>query len=261
MSDKISLYDAVVNKKSKIIRTIHDYYQLALEMKDKNSFLLTNIRNLNKPQKKFDPEGNVTDRIISRYKQFHDTKDREFPLETVMIKVQEARHDEEIGNATIHVGYNSDQLARGQNALAFAIGYDIYFRDGKYRPETEEGRALLAHELKHVAQHNENPSEDNRTVEELEHEAIIAEKDEIEDLEPYIEIRQGNQTYCVTIEQYNQIEDLALRELEHRIIMEDHKMSDEKYLKLLCNYEKFLKEEPRKRAEFIRKNTKYRKRR
>ena len=32
------------------------------------------------------------------------------------------------------------------------LGTDIFFRNGAYRPETEEGRKILAHELTHVAQ-------------------------------------------------------------------------------------------------------------
>jgi Domain of unknown function (DUF4157) len=40
------------------------------------------------------------------------------------------------------------------NAQAFTQGCDIYFNEGKYNPESSEGKRLLAHELTHVAQQN-----------------------------------------------------------------------------------------------------------
>ena len=40
-------------------------------------------------------------------------------------------------------------------AQAFTHGSDIYFNDGKYNPDTESGKLLLAHELTHVIQQGE----------------------------------------------------------------------------------------------------------
>ena len=52
----------------------------------------------------------------------------------------------------VHTGGEADRLSRSLGAEAFTTGSDIYFRDGQYRPETEGGKELLAHELTHVAQ-------------------------------------------------------------------------------------------------------------
>lgn len=52
----------------------------------------------------------------------------------------------------IHTGGDAIQLNRDLAAHAFTHGKDIYFNAGKYRPETVEGRRLLAHELTHVIQ-------------------------------------------------------------------------------------------------------------
>lgn len=49
----------------------------------------------------------------------------------------------------VHTGA---QAARAVNATAFTHGNDIYFRPGSYRPESVDGRRLIAHELAHVAQ-------------------------------------------------------------------------------------------------------------
>ena len=50
------------------------------------------------------------------------------------------------------------QLARSVNALAFTAGGNIVFGAGQYRPETNEGKRLLAHELTHVVQQSNHTS-------------------------------------------------------------------------------------------------------
>ncbi len=48
------------------------------------------------------------------------------------------------------------------------LGTDIFFRNGAYRPETEEGRKILAHELTHVAQNKRLEEYRGASREELE---------------------------------------------------------------------------------------------
>ena len=43
-------------------------------------------------------------------------------------------------------------MANRIQARAFTSGSDVYFAQGQYRPGTEHGDHLLAHELAHVAQ-------------------------------------------------------------------------------------------------------------
>ncbi|CAM5691251.1 hypothetical protein SVIOM74S_08174 [Streptomyces violarus] len=45
------------------------------------------------------------------------------------------------------------ELDRDQQAATVAVGQDIFFGEGQYQPGTEQGRALLAHELLHTIQH------------------------------------------------------------------------------------------------------------
>lgn len=52
----------------------------------------------------------------------------------------------------IHTEENAAQMNNELNAQAFTHGKDIYFNKGKYNPETSEGKHLLAHELTHVVQ-------------------------------------------------------------------------------------------------------------
>lgn len=50
----------------------------------------------------------------------------------------------------IHTGPRAAQAAQAINARAFALGPDIVFGAGQYRPHTPAGRRLLVHELAHV---------------------------------------------------------------------------------------------------------------
>lgn len=56
-----------------------------------------------------------------------------------------------VPDVTVHTDTRADRLSRRTDARAFASGGDIFFRRGEYAPDTGQGRALLAHELAHVA--------------------------------------------------------------------------------------------------------------
>lgn len=57
----------------------------------------------------------------------------------------------------IHTGAEAIQMNRDLNAKAFTVGSDIYFNEGQYNPDTNEGKHLLAHELTHTVQQSSNP--------------------------------------------------------------------------------------------------------
>jgi hypothetical protein len=52
----------------------------------------------------------------------------------------------------VHADRSAVAAARAVNARAFTHGRDIYFGPDEYRPESMDGRRLLAHELTHVVQ-------------------------------------------------------------------------------------------------------------
>ncbi|MDB4927874.1 MAG: hypothetical protein JWM10_358 [Myxococcaceae bacterium] len=54
--------------------------------------------------------------------------------------------------ARLHTDAHAHAFASREGALAVTRGNDIYFAQGTYRPDLPLGRALLAHELTHVAQ-------------------------------------------------------------------------------------------------------------
>ncbi len=52
----------------------------------------------------------------------------------------------------IHTGKEAADSAKAIHAKAYAVGNDIVFAEGAYQPETPSGKMLLAHELVHVMQ-------------------------------------------------------------------------------------------------------------
>ena len=58
----------------------------------------------------------------------------------------------DLGSVRIHTGVAAMQTARALNARAYTVGPDIAFGSGQYRPGTDSGRRLLAHELVHTVQ-------------------------------------------------------------------------------------------------------------
>ncbi|MDC8004946.1 DUF4157 domain-containing protein [Aureisphaera galaxeae] len=56
------------------------------------------------------------------------------------------------GDVRIHTDQSSIQMNRQLGAKAFTVGNDIYFNQGQYSPNNQQGKHLLAHELTHVVQ-------------------------------------------------------------------------------------------------------------
>ncbi|MCP4117495.1 MAG: DUF4157 domain-containing protein [Desulfobacteraceae bacterium] len=57
----------------------------------------------------------------------------------------------------VHRDDRAEKMSQMLNARAFANGGDIYFNQGKFAPETQPGRFLLAHELTHTVQQGASP--------------------------------------------------------------------------------------------------------
>jgi len=74
------------------------------------------------------------------------------PLPFAPRAFMEERFGVDFSPVRIHADSEAARMARALNAEAFTYGRDIYFGEGRYRPETTEGKKLLAHELTHVVQ-------------------------------------------------------------------------------------------------------------
>ena len=74
------------------------------------------------------------------------------PLERNVRDDMESRFGHDFENVQIHKDARADHLARSVNAQAFTLGNDIYFGKDEYKPDSRDGKHLLAHELTHVVQ-------------------------------------------------------------------------------------------------------------
>jgi len=63
-------------------------------------------------------------------------------------------------NVHIHHDSEAGDMNNELNAQAFTHGKDIYFNQGKFNPENAEGKRLLAHELTHVVQQQDEIKRD-----------------------------------------------------------------------------------------------------
>jgi hypothetical protein len=74
------------------------------------------------------------------------------PLEEGLRAFMESRLGHNFTHVRVHTDAPAAESARAVGALAYTVGKDVVFASGQYRPETREGRRLLAHELAHVIQ-------------------------------------------------------------------------------------------------------------
>ncbi|MEU9120280.1 DUF4157 domain-containing protein [Streptomyces sp. NPDC048506] len=74
------------------------------------------------------------------------------PLDLGVRRELEEQLGHDFGRVRLHTDRDAGQLAEMMGADAFAVGQDIFFREGAYRPGTADGRRLLAHELLHTVQ-------------------------------------------------------------------------------------------------------------
>jgi hypothetical protein len=64
----------------------------------------------------------------------------------------EPRFGRDFGAVRVHADSEASRMARAIDARAFTYGSDLYFGNGEYRPGSDTGRSLMAHELAHVVQ-------------------------------------------------------------------------------------------------------------
>ncbi|MGZ4870084.1 MAG: eCIS core domain-containing protein [Halobacteriota archaeon] len=80
------------------------------------------------------------------------------PLDTATRAFMEPRFGHTFGNVRVHTDSRADESVRAMNARAYTVGRDVVFKVEYYKPETWEGRRLLAHELAHVIQSDKSGS-------------------------------------------------------------------------------------------------------
>jgi hypothetical protein len=66
--------------------------------------------------------------------------------------MMESGFGQDFGQVRLHTDSEAANMSSSIHAKAFTHGNDIYFNQGKFNPNSEEGQRLVAHELVHVAQ-------------------------------------------------------------------------------------------------------------
>lgn len=74
------------------------------------------------------------------------------PLQKNTKTEMESGFGADFSNVRVHQDANAVQMNKELGSQAFANGNNIYFNEGKYNPNSQDGKHLLAHELTHTVQ-------------------------------------------------------------------------------------------------------------
>jgi len=74
------------------------------------------------------------------------------PLENATRAFMEPRFGHDFSHVRVHTDATAAASARAVQALAYTVGRDVVFGEGQYRPGSDAGRRLIAHELAHTLQ-------------------------------------------------------------------------------------------------------------
>ena len=85
------------------------------------------------------------------------------PLDFQTRNFFESRLGYDLSSIRIHTGSTADHSARAIDARAYTLGNNIVFGSGEYKPETESGKRLIAHELAHTTQQGKQANAINRS--------------------------------------------------------------------------------------------------
>src|SRR5256712_6290689 len=79
------------------------------------------------------------------------------PLDRDTRGFMESRLGADFSDVRVHTDAKASESARSVQAHAYTVGTDVVFQSGKYAPESDSGKKMLAHELTHVVQQRSGP--------------------------------------------------------------------------------------------------------
>ncbi len=90
------------------------------------------------------------------------------PLNPATRGFMESRLGHDFTQVRIHTNDGAKESAKAVNALAYTMGQNIVFGEGRYNPDTYEGKQILAHELVHVVQQTQtSPNRHSQGIQRL----------------------------------------------------------------------------------------------
>lgn len=179
---------------------------------------------------------------VETMKDFILKYDRIHPVDRVVINNFNRKNGTNLEEVKMVYGNGANEITRANHALAVTVADTIFFRNGAYKPETEEGQKLLAHELTHAAQYKNRPLADNRTQDELETQAENSELNEEYDPDKKIEKVINNTKYSFTKKEWQQLKEMIKLDMEKWFEQQEKELSENDYLKFLINAEKWEEE-------------------
>ena len=96
--------------------------------------------------------------------QLSDSKGGGSALDSGTQSEMESGFGADFSGVRVHNDSNAVQMNQELGSQAFTNGNDIYFNEGKYNPESDSGKHLLAHELTHTVQQGASPSAQPKTI-------------------------------------------------------------------------------------------------
>lgn len=84
--------------------------------------------------------------------QINASKGKGNPMDSALLDEMNQAFGTNFSDVRIHTDADAAAMNMQLGSQAFANGKDIYFNTGKYNPDSEEGKYLLAHELTHTIQ-------------------------------------------------------------------------------------------------------------
>lgn len=167
--------------------------------------------------------------------------DREHQLDRVILNGFNKKNDTDLESVKIIYGPGANEYARSRHALALVVADRIYFRNGAYKPETEEGRKLLSHELTHIAQNKNKQELRNATRKELEEEAEQNEEQAVYNPDPNVTVRYRGKYVTMRESQMVRFADKVAGEILEEVAGMEKSMTDEEYLKYLIDFSEKVK--------------------
>jgi len=95
------------------------------------------------------------------------------PLDPAARALMEARFGHDFSEVRVHTDTAANRSADAMGARAYTSGAQIAFGTEQYRPGTQNGRALLAHELVHVLQQRSSSAPARQTITPYSHPAEV----------------------------------------------------------------------------------------
>mgnify|MGYP001798186861 CR=1 FL=1 len=85
-------------------------------------------------------------------KMITESKGKGFAMPDELKSHMENKFGADFSNVRIHTDNQAIKMTQMLHAHAFTHGNDIYFNEGRFNPESDKGKELIAHELTHVVQ-------------------------------------------------------------------------------------------------------------